>query len=62
MDSIDIIMAIEGGELKIENDEQMDEVIELTRTLAMSQGFYVRLSEALKQFRADEDRIYPVIL
>lgn len=62
MDSIDIIMAIEGGELEIENDKQMDEVIELTSKLARSQGFYGRLSEALKQFRADEDRIYPVIL
>lgn len=50
MDAIDIIMALECGELIIDNHERWDDVKKVASTLAQSQGFYGRLLEQMEEF------------
>lgn len=50
MDFIDIIMALEGGELVINNYEEWDRVKNIALSLASSQGFYGRLLEQMEEF------------
>ena len=50
MDTIDIIMRLEGGELLIENREDWEKVKSVAKTLAPSQGFYGRLLNSMLEF------------
>lgn len=50
MDTIDIIMRLEGGELLIENREDWEKVKNVAKTLAPSQGFYGRLLHSMLEF------------
>lgn len=50
MDTIDIIMALEGGELVVNNYEEWDKVKDVASSLASSQGFYGRLLEQMEEF------------
>ena len=50
MDTIDIIMALECGELIIDNYEKWEKVKDVASSLASSQGFYGRLLEQMEEF------------
>lgn len=50
MDMIDIIMALEGGELVVNNYEEWEKVKDVASSLASSQGFYGRLLEQMEEF------------
>lgn len=50
MDTIDIIMGLEGGELLIEDREDWEKVKSVAKTLAPSQGFYGRLLNSMLEF------------
>lgn len=54
-DTLDIILAIEGDELTIENNEELNKVIEICKDLSYSQGFYGRLYRSLKEFKDELD-------
>ena len=62
MDILDIVMALEGGELIINNDDEIRVVLSVADTFKYSQGFYGRLSRAITEFLDNPDRAYPVHL
>lgn len=65
MNAIDIIMAIEGGELEVTNYAEWIRVKDIVTELAKCQGFYGRLLTGMKDFeRAHNMRsqyIYPIL-
>ena len=62
MDMIDIILELEGGELIINNDEDMKAVLNVAETFKNSQGFYSRLYGCIRDFLADPEHqeAYPL--
>ena len=60
MDTLSIVMELEGGELLLEDREDLERVKDVCRTFASSQGFYGRL---LADIEWQEDQIeYPVMM
>lgn len=60
MDTIDIILGIEGGSLLLEDRADLERVKDVCKQLSRSQGFYGRL---LADIEWQEDMIeYPVMI
>lgn len=55
MDTLEIIMELEGGDMMPENVEEAKTVLEAVSDLRYSQGFYSRLCEKLEEYIADND-------
>lgn len=62
MDVIDVIMALEGGELIIHNTEEWENVKSIAEDLSHSQGFYGRLLEGMERFEEcnDLEECFPI--
>lgn len=60
-DHIDVILQLEGGELIIEDMEDLNKLIEVCKPLSYSQGFYSRFVNLLEQVE-DGDIILPLVL
>lgn len=58
MSELDIILDIEGGELKIEDKDDLQVVKDLCKKFAMSQGFYGRLLRDLQEIDTTDLPIY----
>ena len=66
MDTIDIIMELEGGTLVIEDVEDWDRVKKIAENLSTSQGFYGRLLASMEEFEEYNDiedtDLYPLYM
>lgn len=62
MDRIEIITALEGDNLVINNYEEFQLLKDLAYDLSSSQGFYGRLYEDLKFYEEECDLEFPMIL
>jgi len=61
MRTLDIILEIEGGELKIEDMDDLKVVKDICRDFARSQGFYGRLLRDLEDANITENDL-PIYL
>ena len=61
LDTVGIIMELEGGELILEDTEDLETLKNICRDLARSQGFYGRLLRDLESLDV-EDIEFPVVL
>lgn len=61
LDIVGIIMELEGGELILEDTEDLETLKNICRDLARSQGFYGRLLRDLESLDV-EDIEFPVVL
>lgn len=55
MDKLDIIIALEGGELTVNNFEELEELKNVCREFAYSQGFYGRLLRDIEAANITEE-------
>ena len=55
MDIVDIIMALEGGELVLKNINEWNKVKNISFNLSKSQGFYGRLYENMCEFEENNN-------
>ena len=66
MDTIDIIMELEGGTLVVEDAEDWDRVKKIAEGLSASQGFYGRLLASMEEFEEYNDiedaNLYPLYM
>lgn len=61
LDTVGIIMELEGGELILEDTEDLETLKNVCREFAGSQGFYGRLLRDLESLNV-EDIEFPVVL
>lgn len=61
LDIVGIIMELEGGELILEDTEDLETLKNICRDLARSQGFYGRLLRDLESLDV-EDIEFPIVL
>lgn len=54
MDKLDIIIALEEGELTVNNFEELEELKNVCREFAYSQGFYGRLLRDIEAANIEE--------
>ena len=65
VDSVDLICALEGDSLKIEDKFDWEKVKDLARDLASSQGFYGRLLRDMIEYEesvGEEGMEFPIIM
>jgi hypothetical protein len=57
MDTVDVILGIEGGDLleRIETAEDAKAVLDVVKPLRYSQGFYSRLCRQLEEFIENDE-------
>lgn len=61
MDTLDIILGLEGGEVLVEDMDDLQVVKNICKDFARSQGFYGRLLQTLEDAEITEDNL-PIIL
>lgn len=62
MTEVEIIMELEGGELIVNDNEELEILKNLCKKLASSQGFYGRLLRDILQAEQNGEIEFPIIL
>ena len=62
MDTVDIIMELEGGELVLQDKEDWDTVKALAKELSPSQGFYGRLFRDMTEYENEYELNFPIVM
>lgn len=61
-DDVDLIMALEGDTLMIEDMDDWNRVLELAKDFSRSQGFYGRLARDMIEMEESEGISFPVYM
>lgn len=62
MDTVDIIVELEGGELVLQDKEDWDTVKALAKELSLSQGFYGRLFRDMTEYENEYELNFPIVM